>query len=254
MLTAITRAVSPEINSCELGYLPRQAIDVAKAVEQHRQYEASLRDLGVNVISLPAEPGLPDCMFVEDPAVVVPEVVVMTRMGAESRRREGESLAKVLARFRPICWMREPATLEGGDVLRIGSALYVGLSHRTNPAGIHELAEALAPFEYSVHAVPIRDCLHLKSACCALGPQSILANPDWLDTGVFKGLEIIPVPVEEPGAANVLTIGDTVLVPAAHPLTAELLQRRGWKVRMLDISELMKAEAGLTCSSILFET
>ena len=253
MLTAITRAVSPEINSCELGYLRREEIDVAKAVEQHRQYETCLRELGAEVISLPAEPGLPDCMFVEDPAVAVEQIAVMTRMGAESRRGESESLAKVLARFRPLEWLRAPATLEGGDVLRAGSTLFVGLSARTNQAGIEQLAGLLQPLGYCVRAVPVRGCLHLKSGCCAIGERRILANREWIDTSTFDGFEIIGVPAEEPGAANVLTIGRTALAPSAYPRTAELLTRLGWNVRQLDISELMKAEAGLTCSSILLE-
>ena len=254
MLTAITRGVSPEINRCELGFLPRREIDVAKAVEQHRQYEACLRDLGVEVISLPAEPGWPDCMFVEDPAVVVNEVAVLTRMGAESRRKEVERLSTVLARFRPLKWLRTPATLEGGDVLRLGMTLYAGLSARTNQAGIDQLREILKPFGYSVREVTVRGCLHLKSGCCAIGERRILANRDWIDASAFEGCEIVDVPPEEPAAANVLTIGDTALVPAAYPDAAALLQDLGWDVRRLDISELMKAEAGMTCSSILFET
>jgi len=253
MLTAITRAVSPEINNCELGYLPRRQIDVAKAVEQHRQYEACLRELGAEVISLPAEPGLPDCMFVEDPAVVVEQLAVMTRMGAESRRREADSLAKALARFRPLQWLRAPATLEGGDVLRAGSTLFVGLSARTNQAGIEQLAGFVRPLGYCVQAVPVYGCLHLKSGCCPIGDRRILANRQWVNGGAFDGFEVVDVPPDEPGAANVLTIGETVLVPSAYPRTAGLLQGLGWKVRQLDISELMKAEAGLTCSSILFE-
>ena len=254
MLTAITRAVSPEINHCELGYLPRQEIDVAQAMEQHRKYQDCLRELGAAVISLPAEPGLPDCMFVEDPAVVVNELAVMTRMGAESRRKEAESLAAALARFRPLEWLRAPATLEGGDVLRAGATLFVGLSARTNQAGIDQLTKILGPLGYSVRGVSVRGCLHLKSGCCALGDQRILANRQWIDTAAFGSFDIVDVPPEEPGAANVLTIGDTALVPAAYPRTARLLERLGWKVRQLDISELMKAEAGLTCSSILLET
>src|SRR5579872_3255709 len=254
MLTAITRAVSPELNRCELGFLPRQPIDVAKAIEQHRCYEACLRDLGVEVITLPAEPGLPDCMFVEDPAVVVKEVAVMTRMGVESRRREAERLSTMLARFRPLKWLRAPATLEGGDVLRIGSTLFTGLSARTNQAGIDQLADILTPFGYTVRAVAVHGCLHLKSGCCAIGEQRILANRDWVDTSAFAGCEIVDVPPDEPAAANVLTIADTALVPAAFPRTAELLELHGWRVRRLDISELQKAEAGLTCSGILFET
>lgn len=253
MLVAITRAVSPEINRCELSHIPRVPIDVPKAIEQHRQYEACLEDLGVKVISLPAEPSLPDCMFVEDPAVVVEEIAVMARMGAESRRREGERLSTVLARFRRLRWMREPATLEGGDVLSIGHTLYTGLSSRTNQAGIEQLAEAVEPAGYTVRPVAVRGCLHLKSACCALGERTLLINRDWVDPSAFEGLELIDVAPEEPAAANVLTIGDTALVPQTYPRTAAIVARLGWRVRRLDISELQKAEAGLTCSSIVFD-
>ena len=254
MLIAITRAVSPEINRCELGYQPRQEIDVAKARGQHQEYEACLRELGASVISLPPEPGLPDCMFVEDPAVALDEVAILTRMGAESRRAESDSLAPVLARFRPLLSIKAPGTLEGGDVLRAGKTLFVGQSRRTNPEGIDQLANALQPFGYSVRPVPVGGCLHLKSACCALGDGVILANRAWVDVAAFEGFDIVDVNPEEPGAANVLAIGETVLVPAAHPRTARQLESLGWKVRRIDISELMKAEAGLTCSSILLET
>ena len=249
-LTAITRAVSPEINNCELGHLPREPIHVAKAVAQHQQYEQCLRELGVSVVSLPPEPGLPDCMFVEDPAIVLDEVAVITRMGAESRRREADSLAPVLERFRPLRRLRAPATLEGGDVLRVGKTLYVGLSERTSADGIAQLGEEIRPFGYSVQAVEVHGCLHLKSAACALGDQIVLAHRPWIDTEAFDGLEIVDVP--EQRAANVLAIGNAVLVPACFPRTARLIESLGWKVRPLDISELMKAEAGLTCSSLLF--
>lgn len=252
-LTAITRAVSPAINHCELGFLPRQEIDLSKAVAQHQEYEACLRDLGVGVVSLPPEPDLPDSMFVEDPAVVVDEVAVMTRMGAASRRREAAILAPVLARYRPLRWIKEPGTLEGGDVLRVGSTLYVGLSARTNQAGIDQLSEYLGPFGYWVRPVPVRGCLHLKSACTRLDDRTLLANRDWFDPAAFRGLRIVDVPFDEPHAANVLAIGHTVLVPAVFPRTAAMLERLGWRDHPLDISELMKAEAGLTCSSILLE-
>jgi dimethylargininase len=254
MLTAITRAVSPSLNCCELQHLERQEIDISKAAGQHRQYEACLRDLGVRVISLASEPDLPDSMFVEDPAVVVNEVAVMTRMGAPSRRGESASLAHALERFRPVHWMREPATLEGGDVLRIGPAFFAGVSARTNPEGISQLAAALEPFGYSVTPVAIRGCLHLKSAACPIGERTILANRAWFDAAPFEGYDIVDVPPGEPRAANVLSIGDTVIVPSCFPATARLLEGLGRHVLMLDISELMKAEAGLTCSSILFET
>jgi dimethylargininase len=253
-LTAITRGVSPAINRCELGFLPRQEIDVEKATAQHQAYEACLRDLGVAVVSLPPEPDLPDSMFVEDPAVVVDEVAVITRMGATSRRGEAATLAPVLARYRPLRWIEHPGTLEGGDVLRVGRTIYIGLSGRTNQAGIDQFTEYLRPFGYSVKPVPVRECLHLKSACTRLDDRTLLANRAWLDPSTFQGLRIVDVPSEEPRAANVLAIGATVLVPTPFPGTGALLERQGWKVQLLDISELMKAEAGLTCSSILFES
>jgi dimethylargininase len=254
MLTAITRGISPAIDRCELGFLPRREIDLGKAAAQHHQYEMCLRDLGVTVVSLAPEPELPDSMFVEDPAVVVAEVAVMALMGAASRRDEAATLAPVLARYRPLRWMRELATLEGGDVLRVGRTLYVGLSARTNRKGIEQLAEHLSPFGYCVHAVPVRGCLHLKSACTCLDGETLLANRNWFDPAAFQGLRIVDVPPGEPRAANILAIDGTVLVATAFPRTADLIERLGWKVRPLDISELMKAEAGLTCSSILLET
>ncbi len=252
-LIAITRAVSPALNRCELSWLPREDIDLDRAIAQHRAYEQCLRDLGADVISLPPEPDLPDSMFVEDPAVVVPEVAIITRMGAESRRREAESLAAELARHRPLRYLREPATLEGGDVLRIGRTLFVGRSRRTNDQGIEQLAAELRPFGYSVLTVPVDRCLHLKSACSYLGDQTVLANPEWVNVGIFesRNLRIVAVPKEEPRAANVLAIHGTVVIPAAFLDTAAFLARLGFNVRTLDISELMKAEAGLTCSSIL---
>ena len=241
------------MNHCELAYLPRQAIDFVRAAEQHRQYQRCLSGLGVRVISLPAEPDLPDAVFVEDPAVVVDEVAVIARMGAESRRREAESLAQALAPFRPLRWLREPATLEGGDVVRIGRTLFVGASVRTNAEGIRQLAEDLSPFGYDVRAVEVHGCMHLKTGCTYLGGRSLLANRAWIDAGAFEGYQIVDVPPEEPWAADVLNIGDTLVMPDAFPATTSLLERGGWKVRTLDVSELMKAEAGVTCMSILFE-
>ncbi len=254
MLTAITRAVSPSLNRCELGYLPRQEIDIAQAVVQHQGYEDCLRALGASVVSLAAEPDFPDAVFVEDPAVVVDEVAVIARLGAASRRGEADSLARALARFRPLRTLREPATLEGGDVLRIGATLFVGLSARTNQEGIRQLTAEVTPLGYSVVPVEVRGCLHLKTACCYAGDGTILANRAWFDTAPFRDYRILDVAPEEPRAANVLAIGDTVVIPECFPATARVLERLGRNVRTLDVSELMKAEAGLTCSSLLFET
>jgi dimethylargininase len=246
MLTAITRAVSPGLNQCELEFRDREPIDVIKAALQHQHYEERLRSLGVTVISLPAEPEFPDAVFVEDPAVVLDEVAVMTRMGAASRRGESESLARVLERYRPLEWLTEPATLEGGDVMRIGRRLFVGASRRSNPAGLARFAEILQPLGYTVEAVQVHGCLHLKSACTYLGRDTILANRAWIDSAPLGDFAIVDVAAGESDAANALAIGDTVLFPAR-------LEDLGWKLLRLDISELMKAEAALTCSSLIFE-
>jgi dimethylargininase len=252
-LTAITRAVSPTMNECELSFVARRVIDIHKAIEQHERYEECLRSLGIRVVSLPAVVDSPDAVFVEDPAIVLDEAAVMTRMGAESRRAESASLAEAVARFRPLRWIAEPGTLEGGDVVRIGRKLFVGLSARSNAAGIEQLRNEAATFGYAVEAVRMRGCLHLKSACTYLGREAVLANRDWVDLEPFTGCRVIDVAPEEPGAADVLAIGDTVLIPASFPRTARVLELAGWSVLPIDVSELQKAEAGVTCMSLIFE-
>ncbi|MEP6715408.1 MAG: arginine deiminase family protein [Terriglobia bacterium] len=254
MLAALTRAVSPSLTACELTWLPRQPIDIELAIQQHHAYERALSGLGLHIISLPAEPALPDSMFVEDPLLVLDEIAILTRMGAVSRRAEGETLAAAIAPFRALHRLTEPATLEGGDVMRIGRDLYVGLSGRTNEAGIDRLRTAVEPFGYRVIAVRMNGCLHLKSACCFAGDGVLVANPAWLDLAPFCDLEVLPVPDDEPGAANVLRIHDTLLMPACFPKTEALLRSKGFNVQTVDISELIKAEAAVTCSSVIFET
>lgn len=192
-------------------------------------------------------------MFVEDALLVVNEVAILTRPGAASRRGEGESLVPVISPYREIRRLAEPATLEGGDVMVIGRDVFVGLSTRTNPAGIAQLADAFDPFGYRVRGVRVDGCLHLKSACCSVGDGRILANPGWIDSNELPGYEMIGVSPDEPGAANVLRLGDTVLMPASFPQTREILEAAGLKVLVIDISELMKAEAGVTCSSVIFK-
>lgn len=251
-IAALTRAVSRTLASCELTCLPRQEIDIELAIAQHRQYERSLRELGVRVISLPEQPDLPDAVFVEDPLVVLDELAIIAPMGCESRRKESESMAEAILPFRTVHRLRHPATLEGGDVMRMGRDVFAGLSSRTNEAGISQLAAALAPFGYRVRAVEVRGCLHLKSACCPIGDGAILANRMWLDERALRDYPIVDVADEEPGAANVLNVAGTILMPAAFPKTGRILRRRNLDVRTLDISELMKAEAAMTCSSVLY--
>lgn len=254
MLIALTRGVSPTLGDCELQDLTRQAIDIPKAIEQHRNYQRCLADLGARIVEIPVDPLCPDCVFVEDPVVVVDQAAVMTRMGVESRRKEGTAIEEALSRFRPVLRLTEPATLEGGDVMRVGQTLYVGLSRRTNQEGIRQLRELLDPFGYRVVPVPVHGCLHLKSACCYLGNRTILSNRDWVDAGAFLEFRLIDVPAEEPRGANVLRIGDTLVLPASFPRTYELLRHARFQLRAVDVSEFEKAEGAVTCKSVLFES
>lgn len=253
MFVALTRGISPTITDCQLEYLPRLAIDAVKAARQHREYEICLLTCGLQVISLPPDPEFPDGLFVEDPAIVLDELAVMCRPGTDSRRREVASLAEALLPFRTIEWIREPATLEGGDVLRIGRKLFCGISRRTSPEGARQLQDLTAKFGYSVIPVPVAGCLHLKSAICALSDDSVLANRRWIGIETFRDFRVIDVPEEEPSAANVLRIGEKILMPASFPRTRQLLGSLGFEIVTLDISELQKAEAGVTCSSLIFE-
>lgn len=254
MRTAITRAVSPGLADCELTFLARQKIDVANAIEQHLGYEKCLERLGVRVTRLPAEPDMPDSVFVEDTAIVLDKLAVITWPGATSRQAERESVAAALSEFRPLKFIRPPATIEGGDVMRVDRTLYTGLSARTNREGISQLREIVEPHNYRVETVETVGCLHLKTGCVYLGNQTILANRNWINVQPLAGFDLIDVPEDEPWAANTLTIGDTVLTPSGFPKTRELIEERGFKTLMIDISELRKAEAGLTCLSLIFES
>jgi dimethylargininase len=253
MLTAITRAVSPAIIHCELSFIDREPIDLARAQEQHHAYEMLLEKLGARVVSLPAEPDLSDSMFVEDPAIVLDELAVILPLGTESRRGEAASLAQALSKYRKLAYVKLPGTLEGGDVLRIDRKLFVGITKRSNAEGIRQLSEILQPLGYEVIAVPVTGCLHLKSAVTHLGDNALLANRRWFDTAPFARYDWIDVHAAEPHAANALHFGGTVIFPASFPRTRERIEARGFSVTALDISELQKAESGLTCSSLLFE-
>ena len=252
MLTAITRAVSPALVNCELTFVARQPIDLSKAREQHRAYEQTLQSLGARVISLPAEPDLPDSMFVEDPAIVLDELAVILSLGTASRRPEAASLAQALSAFRKLEYVKAPGSLEGGDVLRIDRKVFVGVTRRTNTEGIRQLSEILGPHHYEIIPVDVSGCLHLKSAVTYLGRNTLLANRAWFDVSPFAGFEWIDVAPAEPHAANALALNGSVIFPASFPQTRARLESRGFSILPIDISELQKAESGLTCSSLLF--
>ncbi len=251
-LVALTRGVPGSLPACELTFLPRSRIDASRAAAQHAEYRRLLSECGVRVVLLPADEAAPDCCFVEDTAVVLDEIAVVAPMGAVSRRRESDEIAKALRAFRTVARLDPPATLDGGDVLAVGRRVFVGLSTRTNAVAIAALARVLEPFGYAVVPTETRGCLHLKSAVAAIDDETVLVNPAWVDSSQFACPRTLCVPDEEPWAANVLRLGDVLGVPATFTRTAELLRERCHDVRTVDISELMKAEAGMTCLSLVF--
>ena len=253
MLTALTRKVSSSLAKCELSFIARQPIDLEKARAQHHAYEQLLGELGARMISLPEEPDLPDSMFVEDPAIVLDEIAVILPLGTEARRKEAASLAAALEKYRTLTRVKLPGTLEGGDVLRIGKKIFVGITKRSNAEGIRQLAVIVERYGYEVMAIPVTGCLHLKSAVTYLGRNTLLANRGWFDPKRMQGYEWIDVVPSEPHAANALTISDAVIFPASFPKTQQKIEAAGFHLRPLDISELQKAESGLTCSSLLFD-
>jgi dimethylargininase len=250
---AITRGVSPAIARCELTYLERAPIDYPRALAQHAAYERLLEDLGLEVIRLEADEALPDCCFVEDIAIVLDEIAVLTRPGASSRRGETAAVAEALDAYRPIVRLEEPARIDGGDVLVLGHRLFVGLSNRTDAAGREALADAVRPLGYEVVPVRMDGCLHLKTAVTAAAPDVLLVNPAWVDLTPFRDLERIDVDPGEPWAANVVAAGGAVVAAAGFPRTADRLRARGLDVHTVDVSEFQKAEGGVTCKSLLFD-
>jgi dimethylargininase len=254
MLVAVTRDVSPTFADCELTHRPRDPIDVANAVAEHALYEQALRSLGATVVRAPAEPTLPDAVFVEDAAIVLDEVALMTRPGAPSRRPEVESLATVLVKYRPLQRLQEPSTLDGGDVLRLSRTVYVGLSSRTNRHAIAELETLLGEWDYEVSPVPLNGCLHLKSAVTQVGENLLLINERMVSPDCFGPMDRVSVDPAEPDGANALWIagGVAVVYPAHYPRTAERLDRAGVRVVAVPSTEVAKAEGGVTCCSLLF--
>jgi len=250
---ALVREPSDALMRCELTHLGRVAIQMALARTQHERYAGALSELGLKIEWLPPLPQHPDAVFVEDMAVILPEVAVIARSGAESRRGEAASVAEALSAYRPLRSISAPGCLDGGDVLLIGKTLFVGSSGRTNPEGFVTLENAVSEFGYRVRAVHVADCLHLKSACSFIPPDIVVANPRNVAQDTFAGPRVIAVDPREPTAANTLTLDGITLVHATCPFTEEKLRRAGVKTRSIDVSELQKAEAGLTCLSLIVD-
>lgn len=248
---AFTRAISPRIVECELTHLERTPIDVANARAQHAEYTRTLVALGCTVQEVEAAPDHPDSVFIEDTAVVFDEIAVITRPGAESRRGETAAVERALAPLRPLALITAPGTLDGGDVFVVGKRVFAGRTGRTNDEGIAQLRAALAPHGYTVEALDVTGCLHLKTAVTAVDDRTVLVNPQWIDRRALAGLDVIEVDPAEPMGANIVRVGEALLYGASYPRTRARLEARGYRPVCVDASELAKAEGAVTCCSLV---
>ena len=257
MRRAFTRAVSPLLAECELTHLKRVPIDARSAELQHSAYEQALAGAGFDIIRLPDLPDHPDAVFVEDTALLLDGHAIILRPGVASRASETPSTAGGLAAHFDLDRL-DNGFVDGGDVLRIGQTIYVGRSTRTDASGISELSRIAAPLGYRVIEARLRDCLHLKTAATLAGPDSggtpvLLFNPRCVDPAQFDSVEPLAVDEREPAAANCLRVADKLILPAPNPRTADALRGRGFDVVEVVVSELQKAEAGVTCMSLIDE-
>jgi dimethylargininase len=255
MIWAITRDLSESFDQCQLTHRDRVPIDLARARAQHDAFEWALVELGCTVRRIDAAPGMPDSVFIEDTAVLFPEAAVIARPGADSRREETAGVVQALRRFGiPMKEIAEPGTLDGGDVLRVGREVFIGLSTRTNATGLNQIRRFLRPLGYKVRTVPVEGCLHLKSAVTAVSHDTLVINPAWVPAETFADYQTIEVDADEPDGANALLVGDSLVYPAAFPKTRARLEQNGLRVRVVDVDELTKAEGGVTCCALVFET
>jgi len=247
---AIVRIVADTYDQCVTKQ--SESIDVALAKEQHAKYCSELERIGLQLIRIEADNNLPDCCFVEDAAIVVDNIAIITHPGAESRRKETEAVEKVISKFKTIHRVVSPATIDGGDVLKIGMKIFIGLSERTTQYAIDQVAEIIRPRGYEVIAVPIHHTLHLKSVVTALSDSQIIISAGHLDETTFEGFRKIVVPHEESYAANCLSVNNTIFIPAGYPITKSLIEGMGFSTIELENSEFKKGDGALTCMSILF--
>jgi dimethylargininase len=217
---------------------------------QHGEYVEALREAGLTVESLPALEAFPDAYFVEDVAIVLPELAIVTRPGAASRRGETEHIGGALAAHRRLVRLEPPATLDGGDVLVVEKQVFVGLSARSNAAAVASLRECMAPLGYTVTAIPVAAGLHLKSSINLVGPSTVVATAEFAGRPELAELDVLELTAAEAAAANVVRVNDRLLVPAGYPQLVRRCAGYDFAVIELDMSEVAKMDGGLTCLSL----
>ncbi len=253
MKIALMREVSSNISDCEITNITRKPIDYDIAMDQHRNYADTLRDLEYKTHMIKAD-NLPDSVFIEDTAIVLDEIAVITNPGVASRRAETQAVAEALHIYRDLEYIKPTGTLDGGDVLQLGRTLYVGKSCRSSAVGIALLREIVKPLDYEVISLPVEGCLHLKSAVSLVAENTLLLNPTWVSPDDFSDIEhFITVHPSEPYGANALFLENTTVYSTEFPKTRRKLINEGINMISIDISELAKAEGEITCCSIIFD-
>ncbi len=227
--------------------------DYHKALAQHEVYCETLISCGLDVDVLPPLEDFPDACFIEDVALLTPHCAVITRPGVPSRLGEISGLDQILRQYyTDIEQIQAPGTIEGGDILMIGSHFYIGISDRTNWMGAKEMIGILSKYEMTGSTLPLRESLHLKTGIAYLEDNRLVACGEMLTRNEFSGFHILPVPQEESYAANCIWVNGSVLVPADHPRTSAIIRDAGYSVVEVDVSEFQKLDGGLSCLSLRF--
>jgi dimethylargininase len=230
--------------------------DLERAVAQHEAYCEALTACGLEIIRLPSDENFPDSTFVEDTAVLTVRGAVITRPGAKSRFGEIDTIEPVLRRYyNDLHSIREPGTVDGGDVCEAGEHFFIGISHRTNEAGAKQLAQILHSFGYTSSLIDIRvlsNILHLKSGLAYLGGKQLVVIEALRDYSEFSGYDLICLNSAEEYAANCLLVNGKVLVPSGFEETKKKLEHVGYQTIALDMSEFQKMDGGLSCLSLRF--
>jgi len=247
--TALVRLPSPRMAEGEITHIERTPVDVDLADEQWDAYVTALTDNGWTTLEVDAAPEAPDSVFIEDAVVIFGDTAVLGSPGADSRASEilgAEEAVRSLGLA--VERIELPGTLDGGDVLKVGSTVYVGRGGRTNAEGIRQLRAIVSPLGYSLVAVPVTKVLHLKSAVTALPDGTVIGYAPLVDdASIFDRFLAVP---EEAGTAVVVLAPDTVLMSAAAPKSAALITELGYRVVTVDISEFEKMEGCVTCLSV----
>ncbi|GAA1721067.1 N(G),N(G)-dimethylarginine dimethylaminohydrolase [Kribbella yunnanensis] len=249
MPTALVRRPSPRLAEGLITHIERKPVDPELAVRQWQQYVDVLAQHGWTPVEVPPVDSCPDGVFVEDTMVVYGDLAVIARAGAESRRPEAAAAEEAVREqgYR-ISHVTEPGTFDGGDILKVGNIVYVGLGGRTNAEGIRQLTAALTPLGADVRAVPVQKVLHLKSAVTALPDGTVIGyEPLVDDPAAFDAFRAVP---EEAGAHVVLLGEDRLLMAASAPKSAALFAELGYTPVVVDISEFEKLEGCVTCLSV----